>query len=93
VVRCEDGREIHGLGGDHLGRAIGGGWTAGTFNKWVVPARARVVPLDGGEVLALEEGAEGQPLAVAAEEGLLVVGAPYEANGGGPAGAVYEVPR
>ena len=74
----EHGDCIEGLIGDHLGRTIGGGYAAGTFNKWVVPARARIVPLNGttegetslsDEVLVLEAGAEDQPLALAGSTG------------------------
>lgn len=93
-VCAEDGTCREGLPGDHLGAAIGGGFAAGTFNKWVVPARARLVPLGGGDTLVIEEGAELQPLHLAGEpDGPLVVGAPYMAAGGQPAGAVVEVPR
>jgi hypothetical protein len=91
TVYAEDGREIEGLPGDHLGAAIGGGYTAGTFNKWVVPARGRVVPLDGGIVFDLEVGAEIQPILVGGGDPL-VVGAPYHPADGVPAGAVVVVP-
>ena len=87
---AEDGRCVEGEPGDHLGAAVGGGYAVGTFNKWVVPARARIVPLDGGDVLVLEEGAELQPIVLAGDD-TLVVGAPYMAAGGAPAGAVIEV--
>lgn len=84
---------IVGLVGDHLGRVIGGGYAAGTFNKWVVPARARYVPLDGGPVLAVDEGAEDQPLSVAGDETTAWLGAPYFAQGGLPGGVVLAVDR
>jgi hypothetical protein len=89
-VCSEAGVCVDGLPGDHLGATLGGGFTAGTFNKWVVPARARLVPLDGGDVLALETGAEAQPLHLAGDT-RLVVGAPYAASEGLPAGAVVTV--
>lgn len=86
-VCAEDGRCVEGEVGDHLGRAIGGGYAVGEFNKWIVPARARVVPLDGGTVYAMEVGAEVQPIAVAGDGARVVVGAPYYPVGGEPAGA------
>ena len=89
-VEAEDGAVVEGLPGDHLGATLGGGFTAGTFNKWVVPARARVVPLDGGTVLAIEAGAELQPLVLGGDTTLLV-GAPYAAAHGEPSCAVIEV--
>jgi hypothetical protein len=101
----EHGTCIVGEVGDHLGRTIGGGYAAGTFNKWVVPARARIVPLSSdvqrGEVLVLEAGAEDQPLALAGSAGdsgagdgaSLWIGAPYFAQQGQPGGVVYRVDR
>jgi hypothetical protein len=86
-VCAEDGRCVEGEAGDHLGRAIGGGYTVGEFNKWIVPARARVVPLEGGAVYAMEVGAEVQPMAVAGDGGRVIVGAPYYPREGEPAGA------
>ncbi|MDP2305300.1 MAG: hypothetical protein Q8P18_04655 [Pseudomonadota bacterium] len=91
-VCAEDGACLAGLPGDHLGAAIGGGYAAGTFNKWVVPPRARFVPLDGGTVYSLEAGAELQPLVLAGDD-VLVIGAPYMAAHGEPSGAVIQVPR
>ncbi|MES2641791.1 MAG: hypothetical protein V4850_20020 [Myxococcota bacterium] len=91
-VCAEDGTCRAGLPGDHLGAAIGGGYTAGTFNKWTVPPRARFVPLDDGEVYSLESGAELQPLALAGDD-TLVIGAPYMPAHGEPSGAVVTVPR
>ncbi len=91
TVGCDDGRAFRGEPGDHLGRAIGGGYAAGSFNKWLVPGLARLVPLRGGPLLALEEGAENQPHALAGDAGTLVVGAPYYAAGSLPTGAVFVV--
>lgn len=85
---AEDGRCVEGIPGDHLGRHIGGGHVAGEFNKWQVPARARILSLDGGPTLAMEEGAETQPVTLDGRDGLLVVGAPYVAVAGAPAGIV-----
>jgi hypothetical protein len=93
VVCSELGACIGGGPGDHLGRALGGGYAAGTFNKWTVPARARFVPLDGGSVLVLDDGAEDQPLAVAGDDDTVWLGAPYTAEQGEPAGVVLAVTR
>ena len=90
-VECTDGTRIDGLPGDHLGLAIAGGYAIGQFNKWIVPARTRVVPLGGGEVFALERGAEAQPTALAAVGDLLVIGQPYEMHGGMNTGALHVV--
>lgn len=90
-VVCTDGRRVEGLPGDHLGLAMGGGFAIGTFNKWIVPARTRIVPLNDGAVLAIEYGAEGQPNTIAGDDNVLVVGAPYEMHAGGNAGAVHLV--
>lgn len=87
-VCAEDGGCLAGEPGDHLGIAIGGGFAAGTYNKWVVPSRARIVPLAGGTVLALEDGAEAQPLALSGDPATIVIGAPYHPAQGQPAGAV-----
>ena len=90
-VSCDDGTHVAGLVGDHLGQAISGGYAAGEFNKWIVPARTRVVPLRGGDVLALERGAEAQPTSLAVHDGLVVIGQPYEMHGGMNVGAVHTV--
>lgn len=91
-VCAEDGTCHAGLPGDHLGAAVGGGFAAGTFNKWIVPPRARVVALDGGDVFSLEAGAELQPIVLGGDDEL-VIGAPYTAAHGVPSGAVVRVPR
>lgn len=91
LVACDDGRVVAGEPGDHLGRAVGGGYAAGSFNKWLVPALARLVPLVDGPLLALEEGAENQPHALAGDGAVLVVGAPYFPVGGLPSGTVFVV--
>ncbi len=92
-VRCEDGRELAGGQGDHIGRGIAAGYAAGVFNRWVMPPRARVWPIDGGEVLVVEVGAEGQVLTLAGDETALFIGAPFHPRGGQPSGAVFTVPR
>lgn len=76
AVRCDDGASIDGLTGEHLGGSLAEGWATGVFNKWIVPARARIHPLGGGEVWAVDRAAEATRLALAAGEGLLVVGVP-----------------
>ncbi len=91
VVGCDDGATWVGERGDHLGRAIGGGYAMGSFNKWLVPARARAVPLGDGPVLALELGAENQPHALAGDGESLVIGAPYYPASGMPSGAAFVV--
>jgi hypothetical protein len=88
----EAGDCVEGLPGDGLGAAFGGGRVAGTFNSRIVPPRARIVSLDGEPTLALETGAELQPLALAGSGGALVIGAPYHAAEGLPAGGVWVLP-
>jgi len=44
-MTCWDGTTISGFPGDHLGVSMAGDRVAGVFNKWEVPARARVVSL------------------------------------------------
>jgi hypothetical protein len=93
VVTSESGERIEGEPGDHLGVALGGGYAAGVFNKWIVPPRGRVVPLGDGPVFALERGAEDQPMALSGDAATLVVGAPFYPYGGSPTGAVLVVER
>lgn len=92
-VCAEDGACIDGLAGDHLGRALGGGYAAGTFNKWIVPARARFVPLEGGVTQAMEDGQEDQPVTVAGDADGVWFGAPWFEQDGLPGGVVYRVDR
>lgn len=88
---AEDGREIPGQVGDHLGIAIGGGYVAGEFNKWTVPALERIVALDGHRTYALDQGAEAQPVSLAGDGELLVLGAPFYPHGTAPSGLVAVV--
>lgn len=88
MLSAETGEHIHGEVGDHFGAAVGGGYAAGTFNKWIVPARARIVPLDGGDTYAMEQGAEDQPLTLAGDGATLVIGAPFYPRGTQPTGAL-----
>ncbi len=92
-VSCEDGRELRGAQGDHVGRGIAAGYAAGVFNRSVVPPRARIWPLDGGEVLVVEVGAEGQVLTLVGDADTLFIGAPFHPRGGQPSGAVFTVSR
>lgn len=93
VVGCEDGRGAVGLPGDHLGGGIGAGHAVGWFNGRIAPARARLVPLDGGEVLALEVGAETQPIRLGGDDATLWIGAPFHPHAGAPSGALVRVDR
>lgn len=92
-VCSERGDCLTGLPGDHLGRVIGGGYAAGTFNKWIVPARARFMPLGGGVTWAMEDGQEDQPLTVAGDDDAVWLGAPWFEQDGLPGGVVYRVRR
>ncbi len=92
-VECEDGTSIVGESGEHLGRAIGGGYVAGGFSPRLLPPRARLVPLGEGPIYTLEAGAEAQPLSLAGDGEVLLVGAPFQAHAGAPAGAVFRVDR
>lgn len=80
-VHCADGRAVEGRVGDHLGASLaplpgGGLLAAGVFNDWQVPAVARVVPIDGGEVWVTDRAAERSRLAVHAHGGRVAVGVP-----------------
>ena len=92
-VCSEDGVCVEGLPGDHLGVSIGGGYAAGVFNKWVVPPRARVVPLVDGAVYAFERGVETRPLALSGDGSTLVIGSPWYPVDGRASGAVAVVTR
>ncbi len=87
-VCSEEGSCFEGEEGDHLGRAIGGGYTAGMFNKYLAVPRLRVVPLAGGTVWAMEEGAEQELVTLAGDGDALVVGAPWVPVGGEPGGKI-----
>jgi hypothetical protein len=76
VVRSEAGDVITGLPGDHLGTALSMGHASGVFNKWLVPARARVVPLRNGPVLAVDRGTEDRPLTLSEDDERLAIGVP-----------------
>jgi hypothetical protein len=75
-VTCVSDDPTRGRSGDHLGLAIGGRRTAGVFNRHLTPPRARIVPIDGGEVWVVDRAAERSRIAVDGAEGLAVVGVP-----------------
>lgn len=75
-IQCESDQSRRGLDGDHLGLSIGGARTAGVFNRHITPPRARIVPLDGGEVWVVDRAAEGSRIHLAGSAGLTVVGVP-----------------
>lgn len=77
-ARCQDGRQVAGTEGDHLGVALAGARVAGVMDKWKAPGRARILPLDGGEIWAVDRAAERSrlSLAVDVDSGLFVVGVP-----------------
>ena len=96
VVRCrpaptEDLTELVGLGGDHLGTGLCEAYVAGALNHDLVPARARVVPRSGGEVLAVERAAFTSPLALACDADLLAIGVPGAMGQAAEQGAVWLV--
>jgi hypothetical protein len=76
ALRCGDGLTLAGLDGDHLGATIGAGRVAGVFNKWQVPARVRMVPVDGSPVWTLDRAAERSRVSLAEGEGLVAIGLP-----------------
>ena len=75
-VSCAGDALAAGLTGDHLGVAIAEGRAAGVFNKWQVPARARVVSLDGQEAWCVDRAAERSRLSLAHGADTWVVGVP-----------------
>jgi hypothetical protein len=75
-VQCEDGTEIVGESGDHLGLAIAGGRVAGVFNRHLRPPRARIPSLDGEVTWVVDRAAEHSRIALAGAHGLYVVGVP-----------------
>lgn len=95
-VRCADGTEIVGLEGEHLGASMAGGdqgeaLAAGVFDKWIVPARARIHPIGGGTVLAVDQADENARLALARGSGLVAVGVAGYRRGADVAGRVFIV--
>jgi len=77
-VCAEDGRCLEGLEGDHLGRRLSTTHAAGVYNTWIVPARLRLVPLDGGTVLAIDRAPASRAPALHSQGGRLAVGLPQD---------------
>ena len=75
-VACEDGLELFGMTGDHLGLTLGAGRTAGRFNRHIVPPRLRIVPLMGDDVWLIDRAAENSRVSLASEEKVTLVGVP-----------------
>ena len=73
-VCSEEGTCLQGLEGDHLGRELCRTHAAGVFNKWIVPARMRIVPLAGGPTLAVERAAPSRPPALDSDGSSLAIG-------------------
>ena len=90
---CGDGRSGRGVEGDHLGLALIATHSAGMFDKWSVPARARIVPRDGGAVWVIDDAAWGAPVALAADERHVMVGISETGGAVLGDGRVYLVPR
>lgn len=88
----ETGEQVEGLPGDHLGRRLGGGWVSGSLNEHTVPRRLRLLPLAGGEALAVDRLVAGTPAAMAVGPDGLVVGLAAWPGAAGRAGAVLVVP-
>lgn len=78
VVRSEDGDELEGIEGDHLGRSLCPGYAAGVFNTIAVPARLRLVPLAGGSVISVDQAPPGRAPTLACGDDLLMVGLPKD---------------
>ncbi len=90
LVECEDGRVWQGLRGDHLGLAIGGGRTAGRFNRHIVPPRLRIPSLVGDETWLIDRAAENSRVSLSGDSDATVVGVPRYRQGG-TTGRVYVV--
>ncbi len=90
-VCSEDGRCIDGLEGDHLGRRLCSSHAAGVFNTWIVPARLRIVPIEGGSVIAVDRAAPSRPPALHCQDGLMAVGLPTDGLHGWGEGRVLVV--
>ncbi len=82
-VISESGHVVHGIVGDHLGRRVGGGFAAGSLNLRTQPRRLRIVSLEGGRTLALDQAAGSGSVSLAAQDGSLGIGVPgWVAKGG-----------
>jgi hypothetical protein len=87
----EAGRCVEGLPGDHLGRSLCEGYAGGVFNPWQVPARARIVALDGTHALAVDRAIESRPLVLHRRGDSLLVGVPSFAPRQADTGRVLRV--
>jgi len=76
-VACEDGLEVQGLPGDHLGLSIGGGRASGRFNRHIVPPRLRIVPLQKGDVWLVDRAAENSRVSLDSSSAGTVIGVPH----------------
>jgi hypothetical protein len=75
-VRCEDGSEVVGEPGDHLGLAIAGGRVAGVFNRHIRPPRARIVSQRGEHTWVVDRAAELSRISLATDGETYAVGVP-----------------
>ena len=89
-VACEDGLEMMGMTGDHLGITLGAGRAAGRFNRHIVPPRLRIVPLMGGDVWLIDRAAENSRVSLASDESMTLVGVP-RFRGATSRGRIYGV--
>lgn len=81
-LRSPEGRELEGLEGEHLGRALCGDFAAGVHNLLSVPNQSRVRSLTGGMELAIESGREGGAMILACQADSLAVAQPTWLEGG-----------
>ncbi len=91
-ICSEQGICVEGTLGDHLGAAIAGGYSLGMYNKEITPPRQRIVSLDGGTVLSLEQGSELQHVDLVGDGTTLVVGVPFMPHAGSATGAIVRIP-
>ncbi|HNC97070.1 MAG TPA: hypothetical protein PKY30_04805 [Myxococcota bacterium] len=90
-VCSEEGICLEGVLGDHLGAAIAGGYSLGMYNKEITPPRQRIVPLEGGTILSLEQGLELHRVDLTGDGQNLIVGVPFLPHAGDPTGAVIRI--
>jgi hypothetical protein len=76
AVRCEDGTEVTGLEGDHLGLSLSAGRTAGRYNRHIVPPRLRIVSLAGEETWLIDSAAENSRVGLSGDGEHTAVGVP-----------------
>ena len=90
AVRCEDGTEITGLEGDHLGLSVAAGRAAGRYNRHIVPPRLRIVSLVGEETWLIDSAAENSRVGLAGDGEHTAVGVP-DFRRGNTGGRIYVV--